>query len=204
MPDDGKTFYIQFPGNIMLEVHLQNPHPVNLTVRFSDNSGVIVIHRTLRERTRARQRCLALQNLKAGPLPPQKLKTVLPVSTRGCGRQLLRQPAQLQVPGAMCSSSTTTLVVHGCERRARAEGGVRVACVLPRIDCGVCRISTVTPAWDALSVAFPTSRNVALLMSVSTLPALMCTPNFPATPIATKLAPKNPKPRSHLLAWIIH
>jgi|SRR5882672_5956396 len=40
MPDDGKTFYIQFPGNIMLEVHLQNPHPINLTIRFSDDSGV--------------------------------------------------------------------------------------------------------------------------------------------------------------------
>lgn len=40
MPDDGKTFHIQFPGNIMLEVHLQNPHPVNLTVKFSDDSGV--------------------------------------------------------------------------------------------------------------------------------------------------------------------
>jgi len=40
MTDDKKTYHIQFPGNIMLEVHLQNPYPVNLTVRFSDNSGV--------------------------------------------------------------------------------------------------------------------------------------------------------------------
>lgn len=35
MPDN-KTFHIQFPGDLTLEVHLQNPHPVNLTVRFPD------------------------------------------------------------------------------------------------------------------------------------------------------------------------
>lgn len=38
---DAKIFHIKFPGNIILEVHLQNPHPVNLTVRFADGaSGV--------------------------------------------------------------------------------------------------------------------------------------------------------------------
>ena len=40
MPDDGKTFHIQFPSNIMLEVRLENPHPVHMRVRFSDNSSV--------------------------------------------------------------------------------------------------------------------------------------------------------------------
>jgi hypothetical protein len=33
------TFHIKFPGNIILEVHLQDPHPVHLTVRFPDNVG---------------------------------------------------------------------------------------------------------------------------------------------------------------------
>jgi hypothetical protein len=38
---DEKTYHIKFPGNITLEVHLQKPHPVNLTVRFPDQvSGV--------------------------------------------------------------------------------------------------------------------------------------------------------------------
>jgi hypothetical protein len=38
MPDSN-TFHIKFPGNIILEVHLQDPHPVHLTVRFPDNAG---------------------------------------------------------------------------------------------------------------------------------------------------------------------
>jgi hypothetical protein len=33
-------YSIQFPGGITLVVHLQNPHPVDMTVKFSDGGGV--------------------------------------------------------------------------------------------------------------------------------------------------------------------
>jgi hypothetical protein len=37
---DENVYHIKFPGNVILEVQLQKPHPVNLTVKFANGSGV--------------------------------------------------------------------------------------------------------------------------------------------------------------------
>jgi hypothetical protein len=34
-----RTFHIKFPGDIILGVQLQDPHPVNLTVTFPNGGG---------------------------------------------------------------------------------------------------------------------------------------------------------------------
>ena len=37
---DPNVYHIKFPGDITLEVLLQNPHPLDLSVKFSDGTGV--------------------------------------------------------------------------------------------------------------------------------------------------------------------
>lgn len=37
---ESNVYHVRFPGGITLEVRLQDPHPVDLTVKFSDGSGV--------------------------------------------------------------------------------------------------------------------------------------------------------------------
>ena len=59
------------------------------------------------------------------------------------------------------------------------------------------------PAWRSASAALPfaiaTNFPVTSLISVSTLPALMCMQNSPATPIATRPAPKSPQTNNRKL-----
>jgi hypothetical protein len=107
MPDDGKTFYIQFPGNIMLEVHLQNPHPVNLTVRFSDNSGVIFSYSPDSPGThKGKAEMLGSTKPESGPFASAKTKG----GTSGFDTRL--RPATAPAAGAIAGSGGDVFILY--------------------------------------------------------------------------------------------